>query len=94
LGMQRRPGTCLPPDRAPSFTESCLARIEAQRTGADLRLFPDMGGQAAEADGGNFFVVTKGELITPSPAVITRVITHQVGVEVGAKLCPGVGGEP
>lgn len=66
--------------------ESCLARIEAQRADADVRLFLDMGGQAAEADGGNFFVVGKGELITPPPAGVTPGITHEVVVEIGAEL--------
>lgn len=48
--------------------------------------FLDMGGQAAEADGGNCFVVGKGELITHPPAGVTCGITHQVVVEVGAEL--------
>lgn len=90
----------LPPDgldpriKSLNYLNHILARIEANRAGADEAILLNTAGRVAEGTADNVFVVRHGRLVTPPPvegalAGITREtvlkLAHEAGMDVAEK---------
>jgi len=85
-GQRRRPPDCLPVAKTLCFMDSTMARLEARRWGADMALLLDVAGNIAESDGNNFFMVKRGEILTPPTRYILPGITRKVAMEMAKEL--------
>ncbi len=88
----------LPPDgldpriKSLNYLNHILARIEANRAGADEAVLLNAQGRVAEGTADNLFVVREGRLLTP-PVIdgalpgITRALILQLADEMGIEAC-------
>ena len=69
-----------------NYTNSILAKTDAQRNGFDEAILLDPEGYVAECTGANMFVVRNGHLITPPTDAILEGITRDTVVTLAKDL--------
>jgi len=69
-----------------NYTNSILAKTDAQRNGFDEAILLDPEGYVAECTGANLFVVRNGRLITPPTDAILEGITRDTVVTLARDL--------
>jgi len=86
---RRTPACCLDPKiKSLNYLNNILARIEANRAGADEALMLNLDGYVSEGSVDNIFIVRDGELLTPPIADgmlegITRAVVIDVARRAG-----------
>jgi branched-chain amino acid aminotransferase len=93
IAKWRRPAA----DTAPTQSKAAglymictLSKHAAEDAGFDDALMLDYRGRVAESTGANFFMVTKGELHTPTPDCFLNGITRQTVIALARKRGIGV----
>jgi len=81
--MRRPPPEILDPQiHHANLLNSILAKIEANKAGADDALMLDLGGFVAETNATHLFIVRKGELTTPRVVACPEGITRATVLEI------------
>lgn len=83
--VRRFPPDCLDPNiHHANLLQSILAKIEANHAGADDALMLDRQGFIAETNATHFFLVEKGEVLTPYTRACPEGVTRETVLEICA----------
>lgn len=79
VAIRRTPNQCLDARiKSLNYLNLVLAKMEAQRAGADEALMLDVYGNVCEAPGYNVFLVREGELYTPARDILEGITRSSV----------------
>jgi branched-chain amino acid aminotransferase len=90
--IRRTPPECISPrGKLGNKVNHTLAELEVKQTdpGCFVPLMLDVYGFVSETDAGNFFIASKGELITPDRQMVLEGITRETVFELASSL--GIG---
>lgn len=83
VSVRKTPAMCIDPRiKSLNYLVNILARAEAQTSGADEAVMLDTSGYVAEGSADNLFLVSAGELCTPSVQDALEGITRQTVIEI------------